>query len=123
MSEPISPAKGGRVEGPKAVGISPPSPPMTRQRSERSSSPKIRGRKPKRGKKEDDEKSESTEPLMSSCLLLLEAATRLDNAEKGSNSSMLSSASGENSVNQGNLEVCEESVVETTVESDSMTHH
>ncbi|XP_005101608.1 uncharacterized protein LOC101850966 [Aplysia californica] len=118
LSEPTSPAKSSRSEAVKASGLSPPSPRMTRQRSERSSSPKIRGRKTRRGKKEEDEKSESTEPLMSSCLLLLEAATRLDNAEKGSNSSLRSSGSGETNISLSNMEVCEESVVETTVESE-----
>ncbi|XP_059152880.1 uncharacterized protein LOC131938752 [Physella acuta] len=51
----------------------------------RSNSPKILCRRSKRITSKS--LSESQEPLMSSCLLLLEAATRLDNAEKNGTSS------------------------------------
>lgn len=70
----------------------PPSPPNTRTRS---GSPKKAGKvmpKSKKRKESEGSTSDSTEPLMSSCLLLLEAATRLDNAEKkGSSTSRQSS--------------------------------
>ncbi|XP_055875872.1 uncharacterized protein LOC106064756 isoform X1 [Biomphalaria glabrata] len=62
----------------------------------RSGSPKILCRRSKRNSSKNDKSAEpteilvttsaSTEPLMSSCLLLLEAATRLDNAEKNGRS-------------------------------------
>ncbi|GFO32044.1 interferon regulatory factor [Plakobranchus ocellatus] len=50
----------------------------------RTTSPRILSGAKARRQRSKSEKpgSESTEPLMSSCLLLLEAATRLDNAEK-----------------------------------------
>ncbi|CAG5126414.1 unnamed protein product [Candidula unifasciata] len=60
--------------------------PGTRQRT---SSPKILFRRSKRSKVGSEKNvPDSSEPLMSSCLLLLEAATRLDNAEKTGTTSL-----------------------------------
>ena len=59
-------------------------PPKVSKIHRRTASPRIlSGAKARRQRaKSEKSDSESTEPLMSSCLLLLEAATRLDDAEK-----------------------------------------
>ncbi|GFR69683.1 interferon regulatory factor [Elysia marginata] len=59
-------------------------PPKASKIHRRTASPRILSGAKARRQRSKSEKtdSESTEPLMSSCLLLLEAATRLDNAEK-----------------------------------------
>ncbi|RUS81081.1 hypothetical protein EGW08_011167 [Elysia chlorotica] len=59
-------------------------PPKVSKVHRRTASPRILSGAKARRQRSKSEKtdSESTEPLMSSCLLLLEAATRLDNAEK-----------------------------------------
>ena len=59
-------------------------PPKASKVHRRTASPRILSGAKARRQRSKSEKtdSESTEPLMSSCLLLLEAATRLDNAEK-----------------------------------------
>ena len=81
---------------------------------------KIHGRKLKQVKRKDDDEdgTELTEPLMSSCLLLLEAATRLDKAEKGSQDGLADNTDGNESLDQDNMEVGEENVIVESTDSE-----